>query len=103
MDEIVASDLDAEVSALQPHSVFIMAISSKDGDRAQLLCLKLASLDPWLLNRHRSALLLRNVQWLIADQHVADPLLSILQEAICLNTCDSIAAAAARIVGCNGA
>lgn len=63
------------MNTLSQSRVFEIAAHVPDRKRVELVCKIEAVIDTELHIRHGSSLLLRNVSWLITDQHVETPLL----------------------------
>ena len=79
---------------------FDMAACTPDGKRAKLVCTRALVVDAELHIRHRTALVLRGVRWLVTDQAVGEPLLGRpLLEALGLNARSILAAAAEKHSG----
>lgn len=97
---IQATGADIEVENLGRPRVFEMGAATTDGNRAILTCARTLSVHTELQIRHGSALVLRNLKWLVTNQPVADPLLGRpVLEVLGLNILALLAAAAGKFSG----
>lgn len=91
---------DIEVQKLNRPRMFEMAPATPDGRRTTLTCTKTACINMEIKIRHGSALVLRNLRWLISEQPLSDPLLGRpLLKALGPNTRRLLAAAPNRFAG----
>lgn len=98
--ELEATGVEINAQRLDRPRVFEMAAALPNGERACLTCDNAVSIDTELKIRHGAALVLRNLNWLVTEQPVAEPLIGRpLLEALGLNTRELLAAAADRFAG----
>lgn len=97
---IEGTGADVEVERLNSPLVFEIVAATSDGRRTTLMCTKTTCINTKLKTRHGSALVLRNLRWLITEQPLSDSLLGCpLLEALEQRTGAVLAAAADRFAG----
>jgi len=100
LSKLELSGVSIQVENLPHPRVLLMAAELPDGNKAEILCRRVATIDTELHIRHGTALMLRNLRWNITDQRVGEPLLGgPMLEALGLNTRNILAAAAAKYSG----
>lgn len=100
LDKMQKAGVDATVVKLDPPRNFEMAAKNLDGSLTTITCTHAATIDTELHIRHGSALVLRNLRWLITPQVVDEPLLSRpLLEALGFDCHKVMQAAADRFGG----
>lgn len=100
ISEFKKANLEFKLVDLPQQRVFDRAASLPNGQRASLICSKVATVDTELHVWHWTALILRMVRWLVTNQMVGEPLLGrpVLEE-LDLNTRIILAVAADKHSG----
>ena len=95
-----SESVDMKVETLQKPRKFYMAASLPDGNPAVMIITKTVTLNMELHVRHGTAIVLRNMKWLVTDQHMTEPLIGrpILQ-ALGLDARKILQSAADRLNG----
>lgn len=70
LEKLNASGASLQVEELPRPRTFILAASLPNGKKAEISCKKIATIDTELNIRHGTALILRNLRWVITDQSV---------------------------------